>query len=280
MRSTLGIILFMFFIGFSQVLYIEDVEAEDIGLAKEFYSHNLRSRALEMFIEVFNNPKGTSINKAEALYYMGQISFDDGRYSTALNDWQRLVKNYPSSPKAIEIKERLSQLRDIFAKVSDASLSSVIAQSYIRNGDFWSKADSEFTIDSSWLPHVELAVQWYDKTLSEFPGTDAAEMAFARKMFVLLGWEKSGRYGNSYYGIKNNFSKYMPQLLKTFDEFEAAFPTSSYLQGFRYQIAQAYWSNKEWDNTRKWLNKIIEKGQGQASFYTETAKARLNKIEY
>lgn len=26
--------------------------------------------------------------------------------------------------------------------------------------------------------------------------------------------------------------------------------------------------------------KIIEKNQGKSSFYTETAKARLNKIEY
>ncbi|MBZ0154895.1 MAG: tetratricopeptide repeat protein [Alphaproteobacteria bacterium] len=274
-----GIILFLLLMGFSQVLYIENVEAEDIGLAKEFYSHNLKYRALEMFIEVLNNPKGTSANKAEALYYMGQISFDNGHYSIALNDWQRLVKNYPSSPKAIEIKERLSQLREIFAKVTDASLSSVIAQSYIRNGDFWSKAEAKFMIDSSWLPMVELAIQWYDRTLAEFPGTDAAEMAFARKMFVLLGWEESGRYGSSY-GIKNDFSKYMPQLLKTFDEFEAAFPSSSYLQGFRYQIAQAYWNHKDWDNTRNWLNKIVEKGQGHPSFYTETAKARLNKIEY
>ncbi len=234
---------------------------------------------MELFIEILNNPKSSPIIKSEALYYMGQISFDDGRYSTALDDWQRLIKNYPTSPKAIEIKARLTQLREIFAKVSDASLSSVIAQSYIRNGDFWSKADMRFTIDSSWLPHVELAVHWYDTVIAEFSGTDAAEIAYQRKIFTLLGWEESGRYGNSY-GVRNDFSKYMPQLLKTFDDFEAAFPDSSYLQGFRYQIAQAYWSHKDWDSTRKWLNKIIEKGQDRPTFYTETAKARLNKLEY
>lgn len=274
-----SIIFFVFFISFSQVLYIEDAKAEDISLAKEYYAHNLRSRALEIFIELLNKPQASAANKAEALYYMGQISFDEARYSTALNDWQRLIKNYPTSPKAIEIKERLVQLREIFVKVSDESISSVVAQSYIRNGDFWSKADSKFTIDSSWMPNVELSAQWYDKTIAEFPGTDAAEMAFQHKMFVLIGWEERGQYGSSY-GVKNNFSKYMPQLLKTFEEFETAFPSSSYLQGFRYQIAQTYWSHKEWENTRMWLNKIIEKSQGKSSFYTETAKARLNKIEY
>ena len=72
----------------------------------------------------------------------------------------------------------------------------------------------------------------------------------------------------------------MPIFLKTFEDFETAFPDSPYLQGFRYQIAQAYWNHKDWENTRQWLNKIIEVGKDHPSFYTETEKARLNKIEY
>ena len=44
--------------------------------------------------------------------------------------------------------------------------------------------------------------------------------------------------------------------------------------------AQSYWSNKDWSNTRKWLNMIIESGKGETSFYTEIAKARLTKVEY
>lgn len=72
----------------------------------------------------------------------------------------------------------------------------------------------------------------------------------------------------------------MPILLKTFEEFQVVFPNCSFLQGFRYQIAQTYWEKKDWSNTRQWLNKLIEASQGQISFYTETAKARLNKIEY
>jgi tetratricopeptide (TPR) repeat protein len=210
---------------------------------------------------------------------MGQISFDEGRYSTALDDWQRLIKEYPTNKKSLEIKDRLSQLREVFAKVSDASITSAIAQSYINNGDFWSDADKKFTIDASWLPRVELALQWYDKVISEFPGSDAAEIAFQRKLFTLIGWKEIGQYGESY-GLRMRFPQYMPVLLKTFGEFEAAFPNSEYLQGFRYQIAQAYWGQKDWENTRKWLNRIIEVGQGQSSFYTEAAKARLKKIEY
>ncbi len=62
-------------------------------------------------------------------------------------------------------------------------------------------------------------------------------------MFALLGWRELGRDGEAY-GLKSNFQQYMPQVLKTFAEFEAAFPKSSHLQGFRYQIAQAYWGHK------------------------------------
>ena len=65
-----------------------------------------------------------------------------------------------------------------------------------------------------------------------------------------------------------------------FAEFEAGFPASPYLQAFRYQIAQSYWSQKNWASTREWLNKIIESGKGQASFYTEAARARVSKVEF
>ena len=273
LQSLLIIIVFF------QPLSTVKVKAQDIAYAKDLYAHNLKSRALELFIEIFHNSKTVPDTKAEALYYMGQISFDDGRYSVALDDWQQLIENYPTNQKAVEIKDRLSQLREVFAKASDASISSAIAQSYISNGDFWSKAEMEFTIDSSWLPKVELAIQWYDKTIMEYSGLDAAEIAFQHKLFTILGWEKSSDYGSDY-GIKGNFTKYMPLLLKTFSEFETAFQKSSYLQGFRYQIAQAYWRNKDWPNTKLWLNKVIESGKGQSSFYTETAKARLNKVEY
>lgn len=256
-----------------------EAQTQDIGYAKDLYIHNLKAHALELFIELFHNPKSTANTKAEALYYMGQLSFDDSRYSTALDDWQRLIKEYPTNQKALEIKDRIFQLREVFAKVSDASITSTIAQSYVNNGDFWSDADKKFTIDASWLPRVELALQWYDKILSEFPGTDGAEVAFQRKLFTIIGWKEIGQDGDRF-GLSADYSKYMPLLLKTFQEFETAFPNNSYLQGFRYQIAQAYWGHKDWASTRKWLTTIIEIGKHQPSFYTETARARLNKIEF
>ena len=253
--------------------------AQEAALARDFYVHGLKSRALESYIELLHSAKAVPADKAEALYYMGQIAFDENSYSTAIDDWQKLIKDYPTSKRAGELKDRLNQLKEVFAKETDASLESLVARSYIRNGDFWADGDKKFSIDSSWMSHVDLAVNWYDRVIQEFPGSDAAEIAYQRKMFALLGWRELGRDGEVY-GLKANYQQYMPQVLKTFTEFEAAFPKSSHLQGFRYQIAQAYWGHKDWDNTRAWRTKVVEAGAGQDSFYTDTAKARLKKVEY
>ena len=95
----------------------------------------------------------------------------------------------------------------------------------------------------------------------------------------MLGWEETGRYGSSY-GIKGNFVKYMPRLLRAFEAFEKDHPDAPILQAFRYQIAQVYWNQKYWNFTREWLNKIIEKAEDNDSFYRDLAERRLMKVEY
>lgn len=213
--------------------------AQDAALARDFYVHGLRTRALESFIELLHNPKAGSTDKSEALYYMGQIAFDENSYSTALDDWQKLIKEYPASRRAVELKDRLTQLQEVFSKATDASIDSIVARSYIKNGDFWFKGDRMYTIDDSWLPDVEMAMVWYDRVIQEFPGTDAAELAFERKLFSLIGYKEPGRDGDRY-GLKANYERYLPLVLTTFSQFETAFPKSTSLQAYRYQIAQAY----------------------------------------
>ena len=134
-------------------------------------------------------------------------------------------------------------------------------------------------IDSSWIPKVEAALNWYDRTISEFPNSAASRLAYKGKMKTLLGWKEPGKYGSPQ-GIKGDFSKYMPMLLATFMEYKKANPTDPSLQAFRYQIAQTYWSAKDWKNTRKWLNEIIERSEGKEGFYHSLANLRLKKIEY
>ena len=256
------------------------LNAQSVELARDYYQHGLNDRAKDILIGMLHNQATIPAVKAKALYMLGQISFDEGRVKVALTDWQALAKEFPQSPESKEITARLAQLNEMVAKASDAGISSAVARSYISNGDFWvSSNDRKFSIDSSWLPMIELANEWYDRVIKEFPGSDAAEIAYERKLFALIGWRELGRDGDAY-GLKNNFQKYMPLVLSSFDDFEKAFPNSSALQAFRYQIAQAYWAHRDWQNTRAWLQKIIDKGGSESTFYTEAAKARLQKVEY
>jgi tetratricopeptide (TPR) repeat protein len=218
--------------------------------------------------------------KAKAFYLLGSIAFTENKISTALESWWQLLKKYPTSKEAITVKDRIKELAEIVGEVEKESIENAIAQSYLRNGDFWSKGkDHNFIIDSSWIQNVEVAITWYDKVIREYPGSTASRVAYEEKMRTLLGWKEAGKDGKEY-GVKQSLVLYMPQLLETFKDFEKEHPNAPTMQAFRYQIAQAYWHYKNWAKTREWLNLVIEKAGESDSFYKETAKRRLEKVEW
>lgn len=241
--------------------------------------HGLTQEAKSELIDVVFS-KSTDSEKAQAYYLLGSIAFDENKVSVALDSWRDLVKKYPNSTQAKTVKDRINELAEIVGESAKESIENAIALSYLRHGDFWSRRkDNKFTIDSSWIPNIETAIKWYDKVITEFPKTTASRVAYQDKLRTILGWEDPGKYGEKH-GIKSSFYKYMPQLLETFASFKKDHPTASTIQAFRYQIAQAYWSNKDWAKTREWLNLIIkESGEGD-SFYKDLAKRRLKKVEY
>lgn len=255
------------------------VAGQSMAKAKRLADHGLSAEAKTEFIDLLQSGSTSASDKAEALYQLGQLSFAEGRYKVALADWSELREKYPTSTQAKDMSERLAQLREVVQKGSDELLTNAVATSYVRNGDFWSDAPDKFTIDASWLPRAELGLYWYDRVIKEYPGSDAAELAYTRKLRTLLGWKELGQYGDSY-GIKADFGKYMPVTLQAFEEFAKAFPANTSLQAFRFQIAQAYWGKKDWTNTRLWLQRVVDEAKGEQTFYSELAKARLAKVEY
>ncbi len=253
--------------------------AASLQKAIMYNQHGLKDKAKNEYIDlIFGNSSRS--DKAEAYYSLGAIAFDEKKISVALDSWKVLVAKFPKSEKAKLVKEKISELAEIVGESTEKSIKNAVARSYLRHGDFWSKGKSRvFKIDNSWLPNVEAANKWYDKVISEFPKTPAAELAYKNKLRTLLGWKEPGRYGSSY-GLKDGFGTYMPHLTKTFSAFERDFPKSGSLQAFRYQIAQAFWKNKDWEDTRKWLNTIISVAGTRDSFYKDLAKRRLQKVEY
>lgn len=267
-------------IGFLTVFFIatSSAFAASIEKATMLNDHGLINESKAELIEVIFG-RNDSI-KPEAYYLLGSIAFDENKISVALDSWRTLSEKYPASEHAKLVKDRISELAEIVGETAKVSIDNAVALSYLRHGDFWSRGkDNKFTIDSSWITQVSAAVKWYDKVISEFPQSTASRVAYEDKLRTLLGWEEPGRYGTKH-GVKSLFDIYMPQVIQTFNEFETAHPTASSLQGFRYQIAQAYWKNKNWEKTREWLDVIINVAGEGDSFYKDLAQRRLEKVEY
>ncbi len=250
-----------------------------INKALMLSEHGLKEEAKKELINIIFS-KSNASSKSQAYYTLGNIAFNERNISTALDSWRTLVKLYPKSKQAKLVKNKIQELAEIVGESAKESVENAIALSYLRHGDFWSKDKSNrFTIDSSWIPKIETAIKWYDKVISEFPKTSASRVAYQDKIRTLLGWEERGKYGSKY-GVKKSPKEYIPVLLKTFSSFEKDHPKASTLQAFRYQIAQVYWSQKNWPETKKWLNTIIKKSGTSDSFYKDLAKRRLKKLEY
>ena len=242
------------------------LHAQDVDWARDLYVHGLKGRAMETYIGILHTASFPADAKAEALYYMGQMSFEDGSFATAMNDWQKLVSEYPDSPRAAELKDRFTQLQEVYSKVADPPIDSVVARSYIKNGDFWAGGERRFSVETSLLPNIDLGVAWYDRVIREFPGTEAADLAMQRKVFLWLGF------------VESDYPRNLQGLLDAFTAYEAAFPKDENLQAFRYQISQVYWRHGDWLTTTAWLNKVIAVAGDKSTFYSDMAKARLDNM--
>ena len=275
MKNAMKILVMFFGVGVLCGL----CEGASIEKAKMLNTHGLRDEAKKELIDVIFGNSGTE-DKAEAYFILGNIAFAEKNISAAIETWTTLLEKYPNSNHVHFIKDKMQQLSEHVAGTIDESNDNITARYYFKNAEFWSEDRSKiFRIDASWIPNVESAIKWYDKIIEEFPKTASAERAYKEKLFTLLGWEETGRYGGAY-GIKSSFSKYMPLLLNTFQSFEQNFPESGALQGFRFQIAQVYWKKKNWMETREWLERIINAPGDTDSFYKDLARRRLEKVEY
>ncbi len=261
---------------FAQTVLSSEASVEK---ARLLYRHGLANDAKAELIQVLFNATDDA-RKAQAHYLLGSIAFGEGRVDVAAESWRALVEQHPESQPATLVRDDLDVLAQIVEESAEGSIENAVANTYLQHADFWSRRKPDrFTIDSSWIPNVEAAAKWYDKVIVQFPGTEAARRAYEGKLRTLLGWEDPGRYGTKH-GVEASFDDYMPLLLRTFSAFEENYPEASTLQAFRFQIAQVYWLNRDWDTTREWLNVIITESGNADTFYRDLAQRRLEKVEY
>ncbi len=268
------------YLAMSVLLIAGVAQSQSYEKALMLEEHGLRVEAKRELIEVIFAEQQPNTKKAQALYLLGSISIDESRIEAGLSRWRELQSRYPNSEVANQVANRADELAVLVGESAKSVVNNAVASSYLRHGDFWSRGKvSVLTIDNSWIPKVEPAIKWYDLVIAEFPSTPAARIAFESKMKTLYGWEEPGRYGSKHGSFKDP-AHYMPLLVQCFEEYLSAFPSANYQQAFRYQIAQGFWRNKDWENTRLWLNKIIQGEPSGKSFYVDLAQLRLKKVKY
>jgi len=252
--------------------------ADLTALPETYYEHGLIEDAKRAYIGVIFDRSAKDAEKASALSALGDIAFDQNKIGLSISTWRELIDRFPQSEEAKLVTDRLDQIGEIVETTATGTLDNQIARSHLRSGDWWSRGREEgITIDTSWIPRDQAALQWYDRVIAEFPGTPSAILALKRKFQTVYGWEEPGKYGQTY-GVKK--SGKVQDLIDVFTELETADPGNVDLQRFRYMIAQSFWGHRKFDDTRTWLQKVIDADAGKGGFYADLAEWRLKKVEY
>ena len=247
------------------------IEGASIEKAKMLNTHGLRDAAKQELIDVIFGMSGTEA-KADAYYYLGNTALTERRGTAAISTWRELVEKYPNSKRVAEVQQQIEVLRVGLSDTLDVVLGNLEAQLYLQYAEFWLENLRTIPqIDGRGLPFDEAGFKWLDKVIAEFPGTAEAKKAYKYKFSGL------SREALKATILKDEieFITVMNKLIALFDEFEAAFPESTSLQMFRFQIAQLYIREKDFEAADQWLNKIIETAGDGDSFYKQLAQYRL-----
>ena len=165
-------------------------------------------------------------------------------------------------------------------------------RNYLKNGDFYSQDKPlRLGIDISYIDKVDTAIWWYDKVLTEYPGTEEANEALRAKIRTLIGWEDGSGKDKKYYGLHayhdhGKVDEHFSLIETTFLELETGFPDDEYLEAFAFQIAQRYlyyilvfdYLNYK-DSCKQWLEKTIALAGGKDTFYSHLSKLRLQLVK-
>ena len=164
-------------------------------------------------------------------------------------------------------------------------------KNYLSNGDFYSQdKPRRLPIDLGLIDKVQSAIWWYDKAITEYPGTQEASIALTSKIRTLIGWTEGYGKDKKAYGLHGPPSKvhngYFALAESTFLELEVGYPDNEYLDALAFQIAQQYLFHalvnrkavyKE--DCKRWFEKTIKLAKGADTFYSHLARLRLTLVE-
>ncbi len=150
--------------------------------------HGLEVDAKRAFIDLLYNDMAHEEDKADALYQLGLIAFNNKDIGLATETWRLLIDEFPDTEKGRTVSAGIKYLlEDYDALVLESAkeeVSDVSAQSYLLNAQFWWDPPKQWSIYTSHINQFTMAREWYDKVVTEFPRTDVAKKAMSYRFML------------------------------------------------------------------------------------------------
>ncbi|MGD1103805.1 MAG: hypothetical protein ABSA59_17285 [Terriglobia bacterium] len=288
MKSVLGTLLIAATLS---VLRAPSALCQNPELAKDLAEEGVDTEAKIEFIKVLHDPsKKASYDVAE--YYLGYLSFKEQNYQRALRHWNILLKQYSASPYTKKAKQQIQVAYQLLAKQQAAASENLEISALFENADFLIDQPLKVSIDTSYLSHGDLAIEWLEQVVTRFPQSPDASRALFREALVYYGWGKEGigeystpqgygfRFAEYYARDKGEAQAYIEKMIIVLSRLQKDYPDSPYAIPVSYLIGQAYWSaaggKTADDNARLYWNKVITlAGDDKANAYRQFAEWRL-----
>ena len=157
--------------------------------------HGLEVDAKRAFIDLLYNDEAHEEDKADALYQLGLIAFNNKDIGLATETWGLLIDEFPNTEKGRTVSAGIKYLlEDYDALVLESAKEEIgdreevmrdaLAQSYLLNAQFWWDPPKQWGIYTSHINQFTMAREWYDKVVTEFPRTDAAKKAMSYRFML------------------------------------------------------------------------------------------------
>lgn len=150
--------------------------------------HGLEMDAKRAFIDLLYSDAAGEEDKADALYQLGLIAFNNKNIGLATDTWSILIDEFPNTEKgrtvSAGIKYLLEDYNSLVIESAKEDMRGALAQSYLLNAQFWWDPPKQWSIYTSHINQFTMALEWYDKVVTEFPGTDAAKKAMSYRFML------------------------------------------------------------------------------------------------
>ena len=226
--------------------------------------HGLEVDAKRAFIDLLYNDEAHEEDKADALYQLGLIAFNNKDIGLATETWSLLIGEFPNTEKGRTVSAGIKYLLEDYdalvlesakEEISDRKevMRDALAQSYLLNAQFWWDPPKQWGIYTSHINQFTMAREWYDKVVTEFPRTDVAKKAMSyRFMLYKDGMEtywkerqlsfdkKKEEIPNAVLELSQNFEPRILPLIHEYNNFVEDFPGDAVAHIMELQIAQEY----------------------------------------